>query len=51
MRLWGDRIILALTSLGLGIVGFTVAWIAWHLWADHVLLHSVVQFLNAARPK
>lgn len=42
-------------SLALGLVGTLLALVIWHLYADHVLLHQVVDAINtaarAAQPK
>ena len=38
-----------LIGLGMlaGVVGFLVAWSAWHLYLDHQNFHMIVNFLNA----
>lgn len=45
MRTWLLSHVWAMVLVGLvsGIVGFSCAWIAWHLYADHLLFHQLLQ--------
>lgn len=37
-----------LLSLGFGLAGMLLALLIWHAYSDHVLLHQVVDAINAS---